>query len=191
MGPCCEQTRAAFEVGLSLDQGQGVYSGWSDVVVSSQLRLCHTCIIDVMKNLLKRIAIIFLNNKICLCEKGHWDIFISIHWRRVTHICVGKLTIVGSDNGLSPAGRQAIIRTNGGISLIGPLGTNFSDILIGVQTYSFKKMYLKISSAKWCLFCLGLDVLTILEFATTFGHTGNTKLLTPGNLNVRRKVCSC
>ena len=47
-GPCCEQTQAAFEVGLSLDQGQGVYSGWSDVVGSSQLRLCHTCIIDVM-----------------------------------------------------------------------------------------------------------------------------------------------
>ena len=42
---------AAFEVGLSLDQGQGVYSGWSDVVVSSQLRLCHTCIINVMTSL--------------------------------------------------------------------------------------------------------------------------------------------
>ena len=48
VGPCCEQTHAAFEVGLSLYHGQGVYSGWSDVVVSSQLRLCHTCIIDVM-----------------------------------------------------------------------------------------------------------------------------------------------
>ena len=48
-GPCCEQTHAAFEVGLSLDHSQGVYSGWSDVVVSSQLRLCHTCIIDVMR----------------------------------------------------------------------------------------------------------------------------------------------
>ena len=47
-GPCCEQTHAAFEVGLSLDQGQGVYSGWSDVDGSSQLRLCRTCIIDVM-----------------------------------------------------------------------------------------------------------------------------------------------
>ena len=44
VGPCCEQTRAAFEVGLSLDQGQGVYSGWSEVVGSSQPRLCHTCI---------------------------------------------------------------------------------------------------------------------------------------------------
>ena len=48
VGPCCEQTHVAFEVGLSLDHRQGVYSGWSDVVVSSQLRLCHTCIIDVM-----------------------------------------------------------------------------------------------------------------------------------------------
>ena len=48
VGPCCEQTHAAFEVGLCLDQGQGVYSGWSDVVGSSQLRLCHTCILDGM-----------------------------------------------------------------------------------------------------------------------------------------------
>ena len=48
VGPCCEQAHAAFEVRLSLDHGQGVYSSWSDVVVSSQLRLCHTCIIDVM-----------------------------------------------------------------------------------------------------------------------------------------------
>ena len=48
VGPCCEQTHAAFEVGLSLDQGQGVYSGWSDVDGSSQLRLSHTCIIDAM-----------------------------------------------------------------------------------------------------------------------------------------------
>ena len=49
VGPCCEQTHAAFEVVLSLDQGQGVYSGWPDVDGSSQLRLCHTCIIDVMQ----------------------------------------------------------------------------------------------------------------------------------------------
>ena len=31
------------------------------------------------------------------------------HWGRVTHICVDKLTINGSDNGLSPGQRQAII----------------------------------------------------------------------------------
>ena len=49
VGPCCEQTHAAFGVGLSLDQGQGVYSGLPDVDGSGQLRLCHTCIIDVMQ----------------------------------------------------------------------------------------------------------------------------------------------
>ena len=75
------------------------------------------------------------------------------------HICVGKLTVIASDNGLSPGRRQAIIWTNAGILLIGPLGTNFSEILIGIQTLSFKKMHLKISSAKWRPFCLGLNVL--------------------------------
>ena len=30
-------------------------------------------------------------------------------WGRVTHKCVSKITIIGSDNGLSPGWRQAII----------------------------------------------------------------------------------
>ena len=81
------------------------------------------------------------------------------HWGRVTHICVGKLTIIGSDNGLSPEGRQAIIWTNAGILLIGPLGTNFSEILIKIQTFSSKKIRLKMSSAKCCSFRAGLNVL--------------------------------
>ena len=38
----------------------------------------------------------------------------------MTHICVGDLTIIGPDNGLSPGRRQAIIWTNAGILLIGP-----------------------------------------------------------------------
>ena len=61
------------------------------------------------------------------------------HWGRATHIYVGKLTIIGSDNGLSPGRRQAIIWTNAGILLIGPLGTNFSEILIEIHAFSFKK----------------------------------------------------
>ena len=51
------------------------------------------------------------------------------------HICVGNLTIIGSDNGLLPGQRQAIIWTNAGILLIGPLETNFSEILIEIQTF--------------------------------------------------------
>ena len=81
------------------------------------------------------------------------------HWGRVTHICVCNLTIIGQDNGLSPGRQQAIIWTNAGILLIGPWGTNFCEILIGIQAFSFKKMHLKLSSAKWRPFCLGLNVL--------------------------------
>ena len=81
------------------------------------------------------------------------------HWGRVTHICVGKLTIIGSDNGLSPGRRQAIIWTNAGILLIGPLGTKFSEILIKIYTFSFKKINLKVSSGKWRPSCLGLNEL--------------------------------
>ena len=81
------------------------------------------------------------------------------HWGRVTHIGVSKLTIIGSDNGLSPERHQAIIWTNAGILIIGPLGTNFSEILVEILTSSLKKMWLKVSSAKWRPFCLGLNVL--------------------------------
>ena len=82
------------------------------------------------------------------------------HWGRVTHICIVKLTIIGSDNGLAPRQRQAIVWTNAEILLIGPLGTNFNEIGIGIQTFSLTKMHSKLSSAKWRPFCLGLNVLT-------------------------------
>ena len=84
------------------------------------------------------------------------------HWGRITHICVSNLTVTGSDNGLSPGRRQAIIWTNAGILLIGPLGTNFSEILIEILTFSFKKMRLKVSSAKRRPFCLGLNGVKII-----------------------------
>ena len=131
---------------------------------------------------------------LCTLKKGYmtwftlklWKISIKIfsltHWDWVTHICVGKLTIIGSYNGMSPGMCQAIIWTNAGILLIGPSGTNFSDILIRIQTFSFKEIHMKIMvvcqmasissrsqcvnkfhlkiCAKWCLFCWGLSVLT-------------------------------
>ena len=68
------------------------------------------------------------------------------HWGRVTHICINKLAIIGSDNSLSPGRHQAIIWTNAGILLIEPPGTNFSEIEIEMYTFSFKKMHLKLSS---------------------------------------------
>ena len=71
--------------------------------------------------------------------------------------------MIGSDYGLLPVWRQAIIWTNAEMMLIETLGTNFSEILIEIQTFSFKKIYLKVSSSKWCSLCLGLNVLMGLK----------------------------
>ena len=70
-----------------------------------------------------------------------------------------KLTIIGSDNGLSPGCHQTIIWPSAGILLIRPLGTNFNETLIEIHTFSFKKIHLKMLSGKWRPFCLCLNVL--------------------------------
>ena len=107
------------------------------------------------------------------CSINYWKLILVVnfynllnlvhtyltHSGRVTHICVGKLTTIASDNGLSPGRRQAIIWTNAGILLIGPLGTNFNETLIVIHTFSFNKMHLKMSSAKWRPFCLDPNAL--------------------------------
>ena len=74
--------------------------------------------------------------------------YVSVNWAST-----------GLGNGLSSGRRQAIIWTNVGILLIGPLGTNFTEILIEIDTFSFKKMQLKMPSEKLRKFCLGLNVL--------------------------------
>ena len=107
------------------------------------------------------ISWMYLTDKVCASDKIYqliqlskqdvciWSLIKVIpvdltHWGRVTHICVSKLTIIASDDGLSPGRRQAIIWTSAGILLIGSLGTNFSEILIETTTFSFKKMRLKV-----------------------------------------------
>ena len=101
-------------------------------------------------------------------QTHHWGPTVSkytlkywllTHWGRVMYICISKLTIIGSDNGMSSGRRQAIIWTNAGILLIGPLGTNFNEMLIEIHAFSFTKIHLKMSSGKWRPFCLGLNVL--------------------------------
>ena len=94
------------------------------------------------------------------------------------HICAGKLTIIVSDNGLSPGWRQPIIWTNAGILLFGPLGTNISEILLEIHTFSFKKMHLKMSSAKRRPFRLGLNVL-INANTNIMGNMSNVKAIWP------------
>ena len=64
------------------------------------------------------------------------------------HVCINELVIIGPGNGLSPVWRQAITWTNAHLLSIGPLGTNFNEIRITMQNFSFNKMHLKIVSAK-------------------------------------------
>ena len=52
-----------------------------------------------------------------------------IDWGPVTRICISNLTIIGSDNSLSPGRRHAIIWTDAGILLIGPSKADFNEII--------------------------------------------------------------
>ena len=90
------------------------------------------------------------------------------HWGRVAHICISKLTIICSDNGLSPVRRQAIIWTNAEILLNEPIRTNFSEILIETRIFSFKTISFKMSSGKRRPFCLGRNVLCHLLLKTEY-----------------------
>ena len=92
------------------------------------------------------------------------------HWGRVPHICVGKLIIIGSDNGLPPDRRRAIIWTHAGLLSIEPLRTYFSENLIKIQQFSLKKIQVKMSSGKWRQFCLGLNVLIHWSNRTAANH---------------------
>ena len=113
--------------------------------------------------------LIFLTKNFCILNKiilkyvPKHPLRVSIdltHWGWVTHMCVSNISIIGSDNGLSPGRRWAIIWTNAVILLIEPLATSFSEILIRIHTFSFRKIHLKMSSGKWRPCCLGLNVLS-------------------------------
>ena len=71
------------------------------------------------------------------------------------HICVSEQDQHCFSNGLSPIRRQAITWTNAVLLSIRPLGTNFNEIWIKIQNFSFMKIHFKMSSAKWRSFCSG------------------------------------
>ena len=89
-----------------------------------------------------------------MLHKANWlnvcpALRILTHWGRVTHVGVSKLTIIGSDNCLSPSRCLTIIWTNVGIFLIWPLAINFTETSVKIRKFLFVKMHLKISSGKW------------------------------------------
>ena len=68
--------------------------------------------------------------------------------------------------------------------VIGSFGTNFSEFSIEYNSFSFKKMHLKMSSGKWRPSCLGLNVLkpqvsSLQRHLWVRFHTTDTCLLQP------------
>ena len=89
----------------------------------------------------------------------NFQISNTILLKYVSYEVIDNEPFIDSDNGLVWNRCQAIIWTNAGIILIGPLVTNFSEILIKILSFSFKKMHFKVLSGKRRPFRLGLNVL--------------------------------
>ena len=77
--------------------------------------------------------------------------YLSVEW-----------VIIDTGNGLSPNRWQAITWTNADILSIGPFGTNFKEVWIKIQYFSFNKIYSKVPFVKWQPFCSGLNVLNAI-----------------------------
>ena len=79
--------------------------------------------------------------------EAEWSIYASVNLPSLVQIIACRL--VGAKHW-----------TSAGIFLKWPLGTKFSEISMEIHISSFRKMYLKMSSAKCLPFCFGLNVLT-------------------------------
>ena len=114
---------------------------------STKISCYHRRDVKISQLCANHIAYTMLKHPWCEPSDRHWhwyaDALSLTHWGRVTHICVNKPTNIGSDNGLLASRRQAIIWTNALILSIWSLGTNFSEILIKIHTFSLKKMHSK------------------------------------------------
>ena len=92
----------------------------------------------------------------CFCRLLSWisncyhDYTSLTHWGRVTHRCISKLNTIDSDNGLSPGRRQAIIWTNAGTLLIGPLGKNpLENVVVKLTAILSRPQCVKSASHKY------------------------------------------
>ena len=112
------------------------------------------------------------------------------HEKNEADICVSKQSVTCSDNGLSPDRRPAIIWTNAGILLIRPFGTNFSEILIEILVFSFKKMHLEMS-AKCRPSCLGPNILIVMRQNPAFSYSSKPQLSQNIATLPRRCVAAC
>ena len=86
-----------------------------------------------------------------------WHLFVYVpteltHCGLVT-LHVIKLTIVGSENGLSPIRRHAITWSSTDLLSIRPFRTNFNEIWIETYNFPIKEMHLKCRLQNWRPIC--------------------------------------
>ena len=79
-------------------------------------------------------------------------------WGRVTHICVSKLTIIGSDNSLVPRRHQAIISE----PMLGYCWLDKLQWNLNRNLYIFTQC--EMSPGNWRPFSIGLNVLKAMDF---------------------------
>ena len=109
----------------------------------------HTYIVSVFPS-----AIVLTGLHVCIQERylQHYSNFLQSaqNWIIVAvwRIYASVAYDISGLDGLSPVRWQAITWTNAGLLIIGPLVTNFNEIWIEIETVSFGKIQLKISSAK-------------------------------------------
>ena len=122
-------------------------------------------------------SIAYIHVFISLLQKGRC---LKTYCCPMTDICFSRLCTIGSGDGLSPHRRQALTSTNVGLLSIRPEGTHFNEILFQNQIFSFNKMPLKMWSAIWQPFFIGLNVI-IMGCVTS--RRGTEKL--PLSLNLQ------
>ena len=105
---------------------------WNNV----QLLLCNSLIIGIYPRASTEDMSYLLHTKLNTNQSQ-----VLTHWGRGIHICFNDLTIIGSDNGQ----RQANIWTNVRMLSVEPLGTNFSEISMGIQENAFENVVWKMS----------------------------------------------
>ena len=129
------------------------------------------------KNVCSRLLMNIINSIFCIlpymsCLVPDWKlcghfIMIANSSYLLSPLCLIYASVnwvnIGSDNGLSPERRPAIIWTNADVFLhYTPKGTYFNEVLFKIQIFSFKKMHLNMST-KWWQFCPGGDESMITE----------------------------
>ena len=130
--------------------------------------------------LLQQIAIQkwkYVSSALSIERIQHRSILLLTLWGRVTHICVSKQAIIGSENGLSPGRCQVIIWTCAGLLVIWTFGNKLQwnlnkNLYIFIQENAFENVVWKMAAILSRPQCVELILIII-----TFLQTSISKLM--------------